>query len=236
MNLSSSFSPHSDVLSASPSTKSEKLSLIEELKRRGRLSVTTQRYPDAKDLYTKAIDTFNSFLKEEEDNDNTKKELAILFSNRSLCHLQMNKAQDAYDDALNATCHDQTYIKGFWRLGQSCMALKNTEEALMAYEKAYALDGTNKALKKECEKVKKQLEVEKVKKQQEAEEKEKENAEAEVDKNLSTTTSSKTSSRSTSTASSSSSKEEKKEEVNFLYNKYSWVIKKRINKKLPNEI
>ena len=35
---------------------------------------------------------------------------------------------------------------------------------------------------------------------------------------------------------SEGSKEEKKEEVNFLYNKYSWVIKKRINKKLPNEI
>ena len=224
MNLSSSFSPHNDVLSASPNTKSEKLSLIEELKRRGRLSVTTKRYPDAKDLYTKAIDTFNTILKEEEEennnnNNDTKKELAILFSNRSLCNIQMNKAQDAYDDALNATCHDQSYVKGFWRLGQSCMALKNTEEALMAYEKAYEIDGNNKALKKECEKVKKQLEVEKVKKQKEAEEKEKARAEEEANKDSKTETkssskpisSTSTSTKSTSTvSSSSSSKEEKK--------------------------
>lgn len=232
MNLSSSFSPHNDVLNASPDTKSEKLSLIEELKRRGRSSVITKRYPDAKDLYSKAIDTFNTLLKQEEkdgDNssNNTKKELAILFSNRSLCHLQMSQTQDAYNDALNATCHDQTYLKGFWRLGQSCIALKNTEEALIAYEKAYALDGNNKALEKECEKVKKQLEVEKVKKQQEAEEKEKRKEEEKIKekekvekkangksttkstKPISSTLASRPTSTSTVSSSNSSSKEEK---------------------------
>lgn len=185
MNLSSStpFSPHNDVLNASPSTTNEKRSLIEELKRRGRISVTSKRYPDAKDLYTKAIDTLTS-IKDNNDKEgtttseitNNDKDLAILFSNRSLCNLQMNKASESYDDAMSATCHDESYVKGFWRLGQASMALKRTEEALISYEKALALDMSSKALKKECEKAKKQLEVEKreeeEKKAREAEEEE----------------------------------------------------------------
>ena len=208
MNLSSAspFSPHNDVLTASPTTTSEKLSLIEELKRRGRISVTSKRYPDAKDLYTKAIDTLTSTLSNttttnednnnDDDNNNNNekqksKDLAILFSNRSLCNLQMNIPSESYDDALSATCHDESYVKGFWRLGQASMALKRTEEALIAYEKALSLDEENKALKKECQKVKKQLEVEK----KEAEEREKEkkakeegkgSSDVEMDKSLET--------------------------------------------------
>ena len=184
MNLSSSspFSPHNDVLTASPTTTTEKQSLIEELKRRGRLSVTSKRYPDAKDLYTKAIDTLNSIISSSNDDDdddnngnnndasnNKSQELAILFSNRSLCYLQMNIPNESYDDALNATCHDESYVKGFWRLGQASMALKRTEEALIAYEKALVLDKDNKALMKECDKVKKQLEKEKQEAKEEAE-------------------------------------------------------------------
>lgn len=222
MNLSSSspFSPHNDVLNASPSTTDEKRSLIEELKRRGRISVTSKRYPDARDLYTKAIDTLTSIQKEKDGDKNNdgSADLAILFSNRSLCNLQMNKASDSYDDAISATCHDESYVKGFWRLGQAAMALKRTEEALIAYEKALALDGSSKALKKECEKAKKQFEVEKreleKKAKEEAEKKaqdgnEKEKTKAEVK----ATTSKSKPKKSTSTVSSSSSsnKEEKKE-------------------------
>jgi tetratricopeptide (TPR) repeat protein len=85
----------------------------------------------------------------------------------------MSKTKDAYDDAMSATCHDESYVKGFWRLGQASMALKRTEEALIAYEKASALDIENKALKKECENAKKRLEVEK----KEAEEEEARKAE-----------------------------------------------------------
>ncbi len=173
----SPFSPHNDVLSATPSTNAEKQSLIEELKRRGRASVTTKRYPDAKDLYTKAIDTLHTITTTTTTTDNNNnQELAILFSNRSLCHLQMNNISESYDDALNATCYDTTYLKGFWRLGQASMALKKTEEALIAYEKALSLDKDNKALKKECDKVKVQLEKEKKEAEEAEEEAEKERA------------------------------------------------------------
>jgi tetratricopeptide (TPR) repeat protein len=163
-----SFSPHNDVLNASPSTESETFSLVEELKRRGRVSVTTQRYPDAKDLYGKAIEVLSTI-----DNDASKKDLAILHSNRALCLLQMNNAADSYDDATSATCSDPTYVKGFWRLGQACMALSKTQEAIDSFKAALTLDENNKALKKELLKAERQL----VKDIEEAARKEKEEEE-----------------------------------------------------------
>jgi len=160
---SSPFSPHNDVLTATPSTTDEKIALVEELKRRGRVSVTTQRYPDAKDLYSKAIEVSSCL-------DDQEQQLAVLHSNRSLCWLHMSKAQESYDDAVSATCYDATYVKGFWRLAAACMALKKTQEAINAFESAIALDGSNKALQKEYEKAKKQL----IKDEKEAEEKKEE--------------------------------------------------------------
>ncbi len=222
MNISSTsspFSPHNDVLSASPSTTQEKLSLLEELKRRGRISVTSKRYPDAKDLYSKAIDVLSTLSSENDkaNNDNNK-ELAILYSNRALCHLQMNQSTDSYEDAFTATSHDPTYVKGYWRLGQSSMALKKTEEALVAYQKALEIDGENKALKKECEKAKKQLEVDVKLAEEEAKRKAKEEAEGKKvmpptshvgKKSMSSTTSNVSSS--SSSAASTGTKQEKKE-------------------------
>lgn len=164
------FSPHNDVLNATPGTDSEKFSLVEELKRRGRLSVTSQRYPDAKDLYGKAIEVLSSI---EQESPSQKNDLAILHSNRSLCCLQMNQAQECYDDATSATCYDPTYVKGYWRLGQACMALKKTQEAIHAYKSALKLDGSNKALEKELRRAEQQL----VKDQEEAAKLEKERIE-----------------------------------------------------------
>lgn len=155
LSSASSFSPHNDVLNATPSTDAEKRSLVEELKRRGRVSVTTQRYPDARDLYGKAIEVLSSL--ETENDDIAKKDLAILHSNRALCLLQMNKASESYDDAISATCFDPTYVKGFWRLGQAALAVKKTQEAIDAFKAALALDEKNKALKKELVKAEKQL-------------------------------------------------------------------------------
>lgn len=152
LSSGSSFSPHNDVLNASPSSDNEKKALVEELKRRGRVSVTTQRYPDARDLYGKAIEVLSTI-----NNDENKKDLAILHSNRALSLLQMNKASDSYDDATSATCFDPTYVKGFWRLGQACMALGKTQEAIDSYKAAVELDSSSKALKKELLKAEKQL-------------------------------------------------------------------------------
>jgi tetratricopeptide (TPR) repeat protein len=161
MLSSPSFSPHNDVLNATPETSAAKSSLVEELKRRGRVSVTTHRYPDAKDLYGKAIEVLSST---ETDGAAASKntDLAILHSNRALCFLQMNRPNDSYEDATSATCFDSTYVKGFWRLGQASMALKQTQEAIDAYKTALMLDPSSKALKKEFTNAEKQLVKDKV--------------------------------------------------------------------------
>jgi len=106
-------------------------------------------------------------------------------------------------------------------LGQASMALKQTEEALIAYEKALALDEGNKALKKECDKAKKQLEVEKREEaEREAREAEEEASNTEAKEKVKSkppankpkkNTSDVPSSSSSSSTTNNSSKEEKKE-------------------------
>lgn len=212
MLSTTSFSPHNDVLNATPETSAEKAALVEELKRRGRVSVTTQRYPDAKDLYGKAIEVLSST---ETNGISTDNDLAILHSNRALCFLQMNRAKDSYDDATSATCFDSTYVKGFWRLGQASMALKNTQEAIDAYKTALMLDPTSKPLMKEFTKAEKQL----IKDKDEADRLEKEQEEnanslpppvvkKAVKNDVSSSASTSTSTSNTSKATSSANKSE----------------------------
>ena len=152
-SASAAFGVHRDVLEANPSTDSERLSLLEELKRRGRAAVASKAYPDAKALYSKAIEIFP-------DNSNDR-DKAILYSNRSLCEFQMNKSENARDDAEMATVLDPTYVKGFWRLGSAHAVRPNeTSQALQAYQSALALEPKNVALQKEVQKLEKRLEKE----------------------------------------------------------------------------
>eukprot|EP00816_Leptocylindrus_hargravesii_P006774 CAMPEP_0196813266 /NCGR_PEP_ID=MMETSP1362-20130617/35222_1 /TAXON_ID=163516 /ORGANISM="Leptocylindrus danicus, Strain CCMP1856" /LENGTH=66 /DNA_ID=CAMNT_0042189379 /DNA_START=12 /DNA_END=209 /DNA_ORIENTATION=+ len=47
---------HNDVLSAKPESVEDKARLLEELKRRAKLAITSKNYPEAAALYTKAIE------------------------------------------------------------------------------------------------------------------------------------------------------------------------------------
>jgi len=171
-------SPHKDVLTAKPTTKKEKLILIEELKSRGKYSVASQNYPDAQALYSKAIETLATILEDDKnenesstDNDNAtvedtfttdqyKKDMAVLYSNRSLCYLKLNNVLKSHDDAMAATVYNPTYVKGYWRLGQACEAKNTNKAALDAFEKACELDPNNKTLRMECDKAKEKAKVE----------------------------------------------------------------------------
>jgi tetratricopeptide (TPR) repeat protein len=88
---------HSDVLSAEPADEEGKVRLVEEIKNRAKGSLTTKNYPEAIQLYTKGIEL--------RPND------AILFANRSMCHLQMGKADLALADAESAIEQDSSYAK-----------------------------------------------------------------------------------------------------------------------------
>ena len=171
-SASAAFGVHRDVLEANPSTDGERLSLLEELKRRGRAAVASKAYPDAKALYSKAIEIFPE---NSSSSSSSSRDKAILYSNRSLCEFQMNQSQNARDDAEMATVLDPTYVKGFWRLGSAHAIRPNeTAQALKAYQSALALEPKNVALQKEVQKLEKKLEKEMKEKEERTEDAEKE--------------------------------------------------------------
>ena len=136
-------SAHSDVLDApSPSDPAQRVTLLEELKRRGKASVIAQRWPDAVALYQKALDVAD-----------TEEEKAILNSNIALAQGKMGKWQESFDAATAAVGFDSTYVKGWWRLGQAHTILGRHSDAIDSFEKALKVDPGNKALQKEIEKV-----------------------------------------------------------------------------------
>ena len=143
-------SPHRNVLEAEPDTDESKQKLVEELQSRGRAAVGGQSWMDAKLLYEKCL-TISTV-------DNKKK--AIFYTNLSLVERSMGKMEEARVAAESATQEDEKYVKSWWQLAKALMALHRPEEALEAFSKAKVLDPTNKALIKELQKVKKQIEEE----------------------------------------------------------------------------
>ena len=171
-----SLSAHADILSApTPASSSSLRALIEEIKRRGRAAVSSRDSRGAEALYTRGIDALlsaaaatttskntNEVVDDEYDIAERAKDRAILRSNRSLVRLQMNDARGALDDAHHASIDDPTYVKAHWRLGQAYVATSDGKAdilsmAVTAFEKALALDTSNRALAKEVTIVKDKL-------------------------------------------------------------------------------
>ena len=98
---------HSDVLSATPSSDEDKNRLVEELKSRAKSSIKARNFPEAITLYSKGIELLSGN--------------AILYANRSMCHLSMSRSEEAVSDAQRAVDLDPTYAKGYYRLGAVCM-------------------------------------------------------------------------------------------------------------------
>mmetsp|Transcript_11879 Transcript_11879/g.25726 ORF Transcript_11879/g.25726 Transcript_11879/m.25726 type:complete len:450 (-) Transcript_11879:189-1538(-) len=155
-------SAHADILSANPDNSSSRVALVEEIKRRGRACVVSKNYPDADSLYGKGIDVLSSALggDNSDESEAAKKDVAILYSNRSLVRMQMGKVAEALEDADAAVRCDPSYVKAHWRRGQASNACGNLGEALESFERALALEPTNKALKKEVQNARKKKEEE----------------------------------------------------------------------------
>lgn len=142
-------SAHRDVLQAPiPDSESSQRGFLEELKNRGRSAVGGKAWPDAQMLYEKALQVVDVL------GSATPNERAILHSNLSLVLAKMGKFSDAKAAAMKATEQDRSYVKGWWRLSQALASTKDYEPAVEAMEKALMLDPNNKALKKECDKLK----------------------------------------------------------------------------------
>lgn len=93
----------------------------EELKTLGNDFYKEGQYDEAAKFYTAAIDVLAS---EAPSNSS-----AVLFSNRSVCHMKQCKFHDAEKDARKSIEHDPQFIKPITRLGQALCGLGRFEDA-----------------------------------------------------------------------------------------------------------
>jgi hypothetical protein len=150
--------------------------LIEEIKRRGRMCVSSGDLRSADALYGKGIDVLllrsSSSSSSVGDGDGDggaatttttttaattaattarAADLAMLRSNRSLVRLRMGRSAEALEDATLACADDPTYVKAHWRRGQAASRCGDADEALDAFERALMLEPDNGALRKEVD-------------------------------------------------------------------------------------
>jgi len=140
-------SAHRDVLGAAiPESEESKERFLVELKDRAKASVAGKGWPDAQMLYEKCLKVVA---------EDASSERAILHSNLSLVQGKMGRFEEAKSSAVEATKKDPSYVKGWWRLGQALCSLEKYSSSLESFEKALDLDPENKALKKECDRLRK---------------------------------------------------------------------------------
>lgn len=138
---------HNDILLASPSTLADKLALVEEVKFRCKGMIKSKHYGDAEVLYTKAIEVLST------TENGESKDLAILYSNRSLTRTMIHKYNLAIEDAQASIEHDGSYAKGYWRLGAAYAGFEKYIDAVESYTRGLSIVGEKeeKIWKKEIE-------------------------------------------------------------------------------------
>lgn len=105
------------------------------LKKLGDDNYQQTNYEEAVKYYTQAIET---------DDDN----IYLVYLNRCLTYIKMNKYTEALDDAIKSTILKQDNAKAWGRVGSCLLALKKDKQATLAFNKAYQLEPTNEEYKK----------------------------------------------------------------------------------------
>ena len=114
--------------------------LVEEIKNRAKSILgSTKNYKEAMQLYSKAIEV--------------SPEDALLYGNRSMCHLSMNNTNAALDDANKSLALDPSYAKGYYRKAMAYMELKDYANAYAALEENLKLVPTDKGVQSMLAKV-----------------------------------------------------------------------------------
>ena len=157
-------SPHSDVLSAPvPDTPEGVRKLLEEIRGRGRSCVASGAWPWAEQLYAKGLE----LVEASGSGGVVARDLAVLYSNRSLAQHHLGRHAEARGSAASAVGADPAYLKGHWRLGQACAALGDWDAAVAAYGEAARVDsgqgaGMVLAITKEAQKCRERKEKERL--------------------------------------------------------------------------
>ena len=111
---------HSDVLNAVPNTNEDKRRLVDELRSRAKGSISSKNFPEAIQLYTKALEIIPT---------DDKNGLAILHGNISMCYLGMSKVNDAINSANDSIKNDNQYVKAYYRKAMAHINQKDYNQA-----------------------------------------------------------------------------------------------------------
>jgi hypothetical protein len=120
--------------------------LIDEIKSRAKGCLSSKNYPEAITLYTKAISICHDIPAQ-----------AILFANRSMCHLNMNNTNAATTDANEAVTLDPEYVKGYYRLGMAYIQANNYQLAKDALQKGLVKKSDDKELLQQLQRVEERI-------------------------------------------------------------------------------
>jgi hypothetical protein len=131
---------HGDVMGANPTTDEDKQRLIDEIKNRAKSILgSTRNYQEASALYSKGIEVL--------PND------AVLYGNRSMCHLSMKKTAAALEDANKAIELDSTYAKAYYRKAMAELEMGNLAASYDALQENLKLAPNDKAVQTQIAKV-----------------------------------------------------------------------------------
>lgn len=120
----------------------ENMSLsADEYKQQGNAAFAAKNYPEAIDLFTKAIEV------SETPNH-------VFYSNRSACYASLKKFKEAFNDAEECVKINSTWPKGYTRMGAAHIGLGDLDDAETNYKKALELDPNNKIAQEGLDQVK----------------------------------------------------------------------------------
>jgi len=136
---------HADVLNEEPTDEAAKMRLLEEVKNRAKGAFVQKDMPSAELLYGKAIKILDTVPGKQE---------ATLYSNRSMVRLNLNKVEEALQDANMCIKLDATFVKAYHRKAQALVRLNEWVNAIAAAEEGAKLDPSNKAFAEILEKAK----------------------------------------------------------------------------------
>lgn len=130
---------------AKETPKKEPLPEAEEAKQRGNELLKAEKYLEALEMYSKAIDL---------DPQN-----AVYFCNRAAAFSKLEKSQEAIADCEAALTIDPTYSKAYGRMGIAYAASGDHQKALECYQKALEHDPNNESYQNNVRVAQEQLKV-----------------------------------------------------------------------------
>ncbi|XP_051207076.1 uncharacterized protein [Lolium perenne] len=117
-----------------PKPRNKTMDKIADLKSQGENAVKRKDYLGASKIYSEALELDNCD--------------ATLYSNRSLCYVQIGKSQKALLDAHVCIARRPNWVKGYYRKGAAHMSLKEHKKAVEAFLDGLKLDPGNAEIEK----------------------------------------------------------------------------------------